>query len=75
MIDLSQNAQPRDPLEARISRASDSIEPGTWLPPQWAQIPRIRIGKRWVNVLWVLPIAFVVLVLGIAVCQADHPRL
>ena len=69
MVGFSQNPQAHDSLEARISRASDSIEPSTWLPPQWAQIPRIRIGKRWVNVLWILPLAFVILVLGIAVCQ------
>ena len=69
MTDLGQNPQPQDSLEARISKASNSIDAATWLPPQWAQIPRIRIGKRWVNVFWILPIAFVVLVLGIAVCQ------
>lgn len=69
MIGFGQNPPPHDSLEARISRASDSLEPSVWLPPQWAQIPRIRIGKRWVNVLWILPIALVVLVLGIAVCQ------
>ena len=33
------------------------------------EVPRIRLGKRYVNVLWVVPIAFVVLVLGIAICQ------
>jgi hypothetical protein len=27
------------------------------------------VGKRWVNILWVIPLAFVVLVIGIAVCQ------
>ncbi len=69
MIDIGHSPHPRGPLEARISKASDSIDADAWLPPQWAQIPRIRFGKRWVNVLWILPIAFVVLVLGIAVCQ------
>src|SRR6185312_6490743 len=58
-----------DPLEARISKASDGIRPGSWLPPQWGEVPRIRFGNRWINVLWAIPIAFVVLVLGIAVCQ------
>ena len=69
MIDSKRNLPLGDSLEARISKASDSIEPSAWLPPQWAQVPRVRIGRRWVNVLWILPIAFVVLVLGVAVCQ------
>ena len=58
-----------DPLEARLSKAGDSIRASAWLPPQWGEVPRIRVGKRWVNVLWVIPIAFVVLLLGIAVCE------
>jgi len=58
-----------DPLEARVSKASDSIQSSSWLPPQWGEVPRIRLGKRWINVLWFLPIAFVVLILGIAVCE------
>ncbi len=66
---VHQAPQPRDPLEARISKASNSIRPGSWLPPQWGEAPRIRIGTRWINVLWAIPLAVVVLVLGIAVCQ------
>ena len=27
-----------------------------WMPPQDGIVPRIRIGKRWVNALWALPI-------------------
>ncbi|MEO6986140.1 MAG: molybdopterin-dependent oxidoreductase [Paralcaligenes sp.] len=75
MINFHRNLQPREPLEARISTASDSIDQSNWLPPQRAQIPQIRIGKRWINVLWILPIAFVVLVLGIAVCQGLYNSL
>ena len=59
----------RNPLQARLSKASGSIRQSSWLPPQWGELPRIRFGKRWINVLWAVPIAFVVLVLGIAVCQ------
>ena len=68
-------ARQTDPLEARVSKACGGIHPGSWLPPQWGEVPRIRIGKRWVNVLWALPIAFVVLVLGIAVCQGLYETL
>ena len=56
-------------LETRLTKAGGSIRPDAWLPPQWGEVPRIRLGKRYVNVLWVIPIAFVVLVLGIAICQ------
>ena len=59
----------RDPLEARLSKASGSIRPSSWLPPQWGEVPRIRLGERRINVLWAIPLAFVILVLGIAVCQ------
>ena len=62
-------ARQTDPLEARLTKAGDSIRPSSWLPPQWGEVPRIRLGKRYINVLWAIPIAFVVLVLGIAVCQ------
>jgi len=41
-----------------------------WLPPQAGIVPRIRFGSRWVNVLWALPIAFALLVIGVAVAQA-----
>jgi Prokaryotic cytochrome b561 len=64
-----QTPQQRDPLEARLAKASGSIRPSSWLPPQWGEVPRIRLGKQRINVLWAIPLAFVVLVLGIAVCQ------
>lgn len=66
---VSQPGAPPDHLEPRLTKASDSIHAGSWLPPQWGQMPRIRFGKRLINVLWALPLVFVVLVLGIAVCQ------
>ena len=58
-----------DPLEARLSTASDSIRPGSWLPPQWGRGASDPFGQARINVLWAIPITFVVLVLGIAVCQ------
>ena len=33
-------------------------------------MPKIRIGRRWFNVLWALPIGFVLAVIGVAVAQA-----
>ena len=34
-----------------------------------ARIPQVRIGKRWVSILWALPIGFAGLIIGIAVAQ------
>src|SRR6185437_4613441 len=62
----------RDPLQSRLTKASGSIEASSWLPPQWGEIPSIRLGKRRYNILWAIPIAFVVLVLGCAVCQGIY---
>ncbi|AXF06517.1 oxidoreductase [Paraburkholderia graminis] len=63
-------APPHDPVEASLSPADDRVRLNHWLPPQAGVVPRIRIGQRWVNVLWTLPIAFVLLVVGVAIAQA-----
>jgi len=52
-----------------LSGADDRIRLSSWLPPRAGVIPRIRIGRRWVNVLWALPLIFVLLVIGVAVAQ------
>ena len=33
-------------------------------------VPKIRIGRRWINVLWALPLGFVLIVIGVALAQA-----
>jgi DMSO/TMAO reductase YedYZ molybdopterin-dependent catalytic subunit/thiosulfate reductase cytochrome b subunit len=63
-------APPHDPVEVSLSPADDRVRLNHWLPPQAGVVPRIRIGQRWVNVLWTLPIAFVLLVVGVAIAQA-----
>ena len=63
-------APPHDPVEASLSPADDRVRLNHWLPPQAGVVPRIRIGQSWVNVLWALPIAFVLLVIGVAIAQA-----
>lgn len=59
-----------DPIEADLSPADDRILLNHWLPPQEGVIPRIRFGKNWFNVLWALPIAFMLLLTGVAIAQA-----
>ena len=59
-----------DPIETSLSSADDRVRLNHWLPPQAGVVPRIRIGQRWINVLWALPLIFVLLVIGVAVAQA-----
>ena len=59
-----------DPIEANLSPADDRVLLSSWLPPQDGVVPRIRIGRRWVNVLWALPIGFVLAVIGVTIAQA-----
>jgi len=59
-----------DPLADRPSGADDRVRLSHWPPPQAGVVPRIRIGERWISVLWALPILFGLLVAGVAVAQA-----
>src|SRR5262252_7002588 len=56
-------------FEATLTHADDRIRLSDWLPPQWGGIPHIRLGKRWFNVLWLLPLAFLFLLISVAVVQ------
>jgi methionine sulfoxide reductase catalytic subunit len=70
MTSLSGSQPPHDPVKVSLTPADDHVRLDHWLPQQTCVVPRIRIGQRWVNVLWVIPIVFVVLVLGVAIAQA-----
>ena len=59
----------QDPIQASLTQADDRVLLSHWMPPQAGIVPRIRFGSRWVNVLWALPIVFVLLVIGVAVAQ------
>jgi hypothetical protein len=59
-----------DPIEAKLSPADDRVLLNNWLPPRVGVVPKIRIGRRWINVLWALPAGFVLAVIGVAVAQA-----
>ncbi len=73
---------------ARLTRGEDVIDPEAWagaLPAATGIVPRIRIGARWLNLLWLAPIGLVALIVAIAIAQelrtipavaqfiADHP--
>lgn len=59
-----------DPIAASLSAADDRVRLSEWLPPQTGVVPKIRIGRHWINVLWALPLIFVLLVIGVAIAQA-----
>ena len=59
-----------DPIEANLSPADDRVLLSNWLPPKVGVVPKIRIGHRWINVLWALPVGFLLAVMGVAVAQA-----
>jgi len=64
------NAAPsHDPLAAKLSAADDRLLLSHWLPPQEGIVPRVRLGTRWVSVLWALPLGFAALILAIALAQ------
>src|SRR5665213_3421580 len=58
-----------DPIEDNISTADDRVLLNNWLPPQVGVVPKIRIGRHWINVLWALPFGFILIVVGVAVSQ------
>ncbi|MFL6044510.1 MAG: molybdopterin-dependent oxidoreductase [Propionibacteriaceae bacterium] len=52
----------------------DVVDPKTWsgsLPNQWGTAPMLRVGRsKWFNLLWLAPIGFGLLIIGVVVAQA-----
>ena len=69
MSESSVKAMTPEPLEVALTGADDRVLLSDWLPPQVGVVPKIRIGRRWINVLWALPLGFVLAVAGVAVAQ------
>lgn len=59
-----------EPLRKSLSPADDRVRLTHWLPPQSGTIPHIRIGKRWLNMLWLLPLGMLVLLAAVAAAQS-----
>ena len=70
MTDDRSKSAPPEPLEAALSGADDRLRLSHWLPPQEGIAPRVRIGRRWVSVLWALPVGAAALVVLIAIAQS-----
>jgi len=58
------------PVTPTLTSADDRLVLSDWLPPRQGIVPVIRIGKRWISVLWGLPIGAAALVLLIAIAQS-----
>src|SRR5665213_4412802 len=70
MTDTPSKALAPEPLEAALTSADDRLLLSHWLPPQAGIAPRVRIGTRWLSVLWGLPIGAAALIILIAVAQS-----
>jgi methionine sulfoxide reductase catalytic subunit len=70
MTTAPESVPTHDPLAADLTPAPGGIELEDWLPPRAARVPHIRIGRRWINVFWAVPIGAAALIVMIAVAQA-----
>lgn len=60
-------------LRGRLTEGEDVVDLATWagsVPANYGTAPHVRIGaNRWLNLLWLIPIGFVLLVAAVAVAQ------
>ncbi|MFB9165759.1 molybdopterin-dependent oxidoreductase [Arthrobacter psychrochitiniphilus] len=60
-------------FRSELTHKDDDVIDPEWagsIPAQYGVAPRVRIGaSKWFNLLWLIPIGFVVLVIGIAVAK------
>ena len=66
----TQASQPlKSAIESNLSGAEDSVRLGHWMPYHLGIMPEVRVGKRWVSVLWAIPVAFVAFLFAVAIAQ------
>ncbi|HEY9475060.1 MAG TPA: molybdopterin-dependent oxidoreductase [Mycobacteriales bacterium] len=60
-------------FRSQLKQGEDIIDPATWagsVPQVNGVSPRVRVGRsRWFNLLWLLPIGFVLLITAVAVAK------
>ena len=60
-------------LRERLTKGEDIVDPKSWagsVPAAFGIAPRLRIGaKRWLNLAWLVPIGWVLLLLGVGTAQ------
>ena len=54
----------------QLTVGKDVVDASKWFPEAFGTAPHLRVGRnRWFNLLWLLPIGFVVLISAVAVAQ------
>ena len=61
----------RDVLERELSPADDRFHPNPGGPPPARVAPHLRIGKRWFNTVWLIPLSVVLLVAGVVISRTS----
>src|SRR4051794_9992492 len=60
-------------FRSQLTKGEDVVDPTTWagsIPQVSGIAPRVRIGRsKWFNLLWLLPIGFLVLIVGVAAAK------
>ncbi len=59
-------------FRAALSRGEDTVDVATWagaIPAATGVAPRVRVGSRWFNLLWLLPLGFLLLLIGVAAAK------
>jgi DMSO/TMAO reductase YedYZ molybdopterin-dependent catalytic subunit/thiosulfate reductase cytochrome b subunit len=60
-------------LRERLTKGENIVDPTAWagaIPAAFGIAPRLRVGaNRWFNLVWMLPIGWVLLLLGVAAAQ------
>jgi methionine sulfoxide reductase catalytic subunit len=71
---LQIDERPRsDSYRTELTTGEDVVDRATWagsIPPSPGIAPRVRVGRdRWFNLLWLLPIGFVLLIVSVAAAK------
>jgi methionine sulfoxide reductase catalytic subunit len=59
-------------FRAALKHAEDVIDVSTWsgaVPAETGVAPRIRLGRKWFNLLWLIPLGFVLLLVAVAAAK------
>jgi len=69
----SVSPEAKQSYRSQLTTGEDVVDPTTWagsIPKAHGIAPRVRVGRsRWFNLLWLLPIGFVVLIVAVAAAQ------
>ena len=64
---------PPHSYRTQLTIGEEIVDPITWagsVPQAYGIAPRLRVGRdRWFNLLWLLPIGFVLLIVAVAIAQ------